>query len=343
MSTSSSFATASAVTPVTIVENAATPTTTASPAAKHGLKVATYNVDQLNDAKWEFITKKFLLCAEPVHLLFLTETKRQPPELTNWFKQVKTNYDWIINSHNPTRYHGVSLLYSKSLSVENIENIIKEQIQDCPVRSDCNDKKGSAAIGRIVGVSVNQSFFLVGMYVPNAGHQEPAKLEYRTKRWDPAVYKLLNHLKTMKPVLWLGDLNIAPSEEDVTHPSEMKQYGGFTKEERENFSTFLSTPISTVTSTSTTTDMKSSDGKSPHSKKQWVDVFRHMYPNAVQYTWRGRIPKQNNKTKNNMIRRQMRLDHMIASHDLVPHVRFIEIDSEPELSDHCPLVLQIDL
>jgi len=78
------------------------------------------------------------------------------------------------------------------------------------------------------------SFFLVLVYVPNAG-QKLERLSYRTQKWDTAFQAYLAQLSDKKPVVWTGDLNVAWRECDIHSPKTNQRSAGFTMEERTNF------------------------------------------------------------------------------------------------------------
>lgn len=93
-------------------------------------------------------------------------------------------------------------------------------------------------------------FYLVNVYVPNAGR----KLVTLPKRlnWNTAFKAFIKELDKTKPVILCGDMNVAHQEIDLANPKTNTKNAGFTKEEREGMTEFLS------------------DG--------YVDTFRRLYP-----------------------------------------------------------------
>lgn len=336
------------------------------------LEVVAYNVDGLDEKKWQQIKIRFLTKSEKcasgggVDVLFLSETKKKQEDLLKMFSEVSASYEFIINAHNPARWHGVVMLYSKSLlykyKIESLQDVVKEKMKACPVRHDCNDPKASASIGRIIAIKLSPiqtsnslqtnsslSISIVGTYVPNSGRMEAQKLDYRINKWDPALFSLLNHLaqeRSEGAVVWCGDINVAPQEIDVTHPKTMKNYAGFTPQERANFQKFMVTPPG-ATPPTTTSDAKknafdvlakSSLLPSSTEKSLWVDAWRHLNAKKCGYSWHSdKIPE---KPK---VRSEMRLDNIIVTQNLLHKIKTAQIHNDFLLSDHSPISLSFSL
>ena len=69
----------------------------------------------------------------------------------------------------------------------------------------------------------------------------------------------------------------------------------------------------------------------------FVDVFRHLYPEKVQYTWWTNILKARERGIG------WRLDYFLVSESLLPRVKDVVIHDLVMGSDHCPLELISDL
>ena len=108
-----------------------------------------------------------------------------------------------------------------------------------------------------------------------------------------------------------GDSNVAHHEIDLANPKGNLKTAGFTKEERDSFTTLL-------------------------EENKFVDSFRELYPemkDAYSY-WFYRF---NAQAKN----KGWRLDYFVISHGLMEHVCDHVIRSQVYGSDHCPIVLLI--
>ncbi|KDO24512.1 hypothetical protein SPRG_10327 [Saprolegnia parasitica CBS 223.65] len=154
-----------------------------------------------------------------------------------------------------------------------------------------------------------EKFWLVHTYVPNAG-QKLDRLEYRTKKWDTALFAKLKELEATKPVVWCGDLNVAYEEIDIHDPKgNRNKSAGFTDAERESFGSLLA------------------DG--------FVDTFRSKYPETQTFSYFSYRFGAREKNKG------WRLDYFVASKALLPHVEDSAIRSAITGSDHLPIALTL--
>ncbi|TRZ42037.1 exodeoxyribonuclease III [Robertkochia solimangrovi] len=154
------------------------------------------------------------------------------------------------------------------------------------------------------------SFYLVNVYVPNSG-QNLVRLDYR-KQWDADFLTYLKELEKDKPVIACGDFNVAHQPIDLKNDkSNYNKTAGYTQTEIDGMTNFLS--------------------------NGFVDTFRHFHPDTVAYTyWSYRFSAR----KKNI---GWRLDYFLISEALVEKVNKIEILSEVLGSDHCPVLLDIEI
>lgn len=88
-----------------------------------------------------------------------------------------------------------------------------------------------------IAVVEYQSFYLVCVYVPNAG-RGLVTLDKRLK-WNTAFSNYIKKLDSKKPVIICGDMNVAHTEIDLANPKSNKKNAGFTIEERQGMTDFL--------------------------------------------------------------------------------------------------------
>lgn len=153
-------------------------------------------------------------------------------------------------------------------------------------------------------------FYLVNCYTPNS--QDGLKrLDYRME-WEDDLREYLMSLDRSKPVIYCGDLNVAHQEIDLKNPKTNRNNAGFSDQEREKMTALLSSGF--------------------------TDSFRHLYPEAtgVYSWWSYRF----NARKNNA---GWRIDYFIVSDRLRDKIRRAEILTDVEGSDHCPVLLELDL
>ena len=163
--------------------------------------------------------------------------------------------------------------------------------------------------GRVITVEF-QDFFLVNCYTPNS-QKELARLSYRME-WEDDLRAYLMSLDKTKPVIYCGDLNVAHEEIDLKNPKTNRMNAGFSDQEREKMTTLLSSGF--------------------------TDTFRYLYPDkeGVYSWWSYRF----NARKNNA---GWRIDYFIVSDRLRDKIKRAEILSEVEGSDHCPVLLELDV
>ena len=118
-------------------------------------------------------------------------------------------------------------------------------------------------------------------------------------------------LKKEKPIILTGDLNVAHEEIDLKNPDSNHNSAGFTDEERDAFSKLLSLGF--------------------------VDTFRLLHPNEAKYSyWSYRFHAREKNAG-------WRLDYFVVSEELKDKVKASEILNDCYGSDHCPILLDIDL
>lgn len=153
-------------------------------------------------------------------------------------------------------------------------------------------------------------FFLVNEYTPNA-QNELARLDYRMD-WEDERRAYLEKLDEKKPVILCGDLNVAHTEIDLKNPKNNRGNAGFSDEEREKFGELL--------------------------KAGFTDVFRDLNPEVTgAYTWWS---YRFNARANNA---GWRIDYFLVSDRIKERVNDIVILNQVLGSDHCPVLLDIDI
>ena len=154
-----------------------------------------------------------------------------------------------------------------------------------------------------------ENFYYVTLYVPNSG-EELKRLDFRMQ-FEKDLREYLTLLKNKKPVIVTGDLYVAHNEIDLKNPSTNHHSAGFTDEERREFSKLLDLGF--------------------------VDTFRKLHPEEKKYSYWSYF---RNARKTNA---GWRLDYMLVTEDIFPLVKRSEILNDVFGSDHCPVLLDIDL
>lgn len=182
------------------------------------------------------------------------------------------------------------------------------RVKPVSVKSGLDDEEFNQE-GRVVTVEYD-GFYLVNCYTPNS-QQELKRLDYRMK-WEDYFLDYLKKLDEKKPVILCGDLNVAHKEIDLKNPKTNRKNAGFSDEERERMTILL--------------------------ESGFTDSYRYLYPDAEGvYTWWS---YRFNARKNNA---GWRIDYFIVSDRIKDRINEFEVHSEMFGSDHCPVVLDIDI
>jgi exodeoxyribonuclease-3 len=154
-----------------------------------------------------------------------------------------------------------------------------------------------------------EDFYLLCVYTPNA-QRELARLSYRMD-WEDALRGYIKSLDVRKPVIYCGDLNVAHEEIDLKNPKSNHKSAGFSDEERGKFTELLN--------------------------EGFVDTFRALYPDKVEYSWWSYMMKAREKNVG------WRIDYFVVSKRLFERVKDSFILNDVMGSDHCPVGLELDL
>lgn len=171
------------------------------------------------------------------------------------------------------------------------------------------DAEGHDTEGRAITLEY-KDFYMVTNYTPNA-QSELARIDYRLS-WEAANRNYLKKLDEKKPLILCGDLNVAHKEIDLKNPKTNVGNPGFSDEEREAFGQLLDCGF--------------------------TDAFRHIYPDKIDaYTWWSYRMKARERNVG------WRIDYFVVSDRIKDKIKDVIIRDDVFGSDHCPVVLDIDL
>ena len=162
--------------------------------------------------------------------------------------------------------------------------------------------------GRVITLEFN-NFYYIACYVPNSG-DGLKRLDFRME-FEKDLVEYLNELDKVKPVIYAGDLNVAHMEIDIKNPKGNERNAGFTIEERTAFTNLLS--------------------------NGYTDIYRYLNPNKVKYSWWS---YRFNARLNNA---GWRIDYFVLSNRIVDNVKSTDILNDIYGSDHCPIILEIEI
>ena len=124
--------------------------------------------------------------------------------------------------------------------------------------------------------------------------------------------QLTLELDAKKPVIVCGDMNVAHKEIDLKNPGPNRGSAGFTDEEREKFPKLLDAGF--------------------------TDTFRHLHPDLTgAYSWWSyRFKARQNNAG-------WRIDYFLVSDRIKDKIVTASILPEVMGSDHCPVMLEMEL
>lgn len=255
------------------------------------MKIATFNVNSIR-ARLPVLLD-WLDKSRP-DILAVQETKAQDVDFpADAFDKIGYKYAF----KGQKSYNGVAI-FSKA-ELKNVHFGLDDDPKDMP---------------RLIMANISR-INIINTYIPQGFEPESEKFQYKLK-WFERLRKFFeNHCTPDKPVLWLGDFNVAPLPIDVYDPKALIGHVCFNK------------------------DVK----KALENVMQWgfVDIFRKHCKEPEQYTfWDYRIRAA---LKRN---RGWRLDHIMATKSLAEKSTACYIDIQPRLaqrpSDHTPIIAEFD-
>jgi exodeoxyribonuclease-3 len=257
------------------------------------LKLISWNVNGIRAA----VRKGFVdyIKQEDPDIICIQETKA-------WQGQAQIDLPEYIEYWNSAQRKG----YSGTAIFTKIKPIAI--INDLQTKVSLADKYGDPNTeGRVITAEF-EKFYVVTVYTPNS-KRDLSRLELRHKKWDVEFLKSLKELEKTKPVIFCGDFNVAHTELDLARPDSNHFTHGFTDEEREGFSNFLSSGF--------------------------VDTFRQFNKDGENYTWWS--PMSGARQRNI----GWRIDYICVSSTLKDNIKSAFIRSEVLGSDHCPVGIEL--
>lgn len=161
--------------------------------------------------------------------------------------------------------------------------------------------------GRIL-ITHHPQFTLLNVYFPN-GQMNSDRLNFKLQFYQALIDYCEELKKNQANIIICGDFNTAHREIDLKNPKNNEKRSGFLPIERDVLDRFL--------------------------EMGYVDVFRHLYPDKVQYSWwdyRTRARERN---------AGWRIDYFYVSRPMVPQIVDSAILDQVTGSDHCPITLHL--
>lgn len=255
------------------------------------MKIASFNVNSLR-ARLD-IVQQWLASQRP-NVLAVQETKVQ-------------DHDFPQDPFLDMGYH-VAFKGQKSYNGVAVFSLTPFEKVDSGLDSEPADHS------RLIHVQV-KGLHIVNTYIPQGFEPDSDKFRYKLDWYERLRQYFANHFTPDDPVIWLGDLNVAPTDIDVHDPKRLQGHVCFCPEVTEAFTRI----------------------------KDWgfEDLFRKHHPKPDLYTfwdYRGKNAVQNN--------RGWRIDHILGTPTVAQTSVDCTIDKEPRLkekpSDHTPITVELN-
>lgn len=163
--------------------------------------------------------------------------------------------------------------------------------------------------GRVISL-VYPKFTLMNVYFPSGSSGESRQLF--KFRWLDDYYNYVQTFRQKYPRLIIcGDINICHQPIDIHNPVGNKRSSGFLPPEREWLTRFL--------------------------ESGFIDAFRYFNSEPHQYTWWSNI--FNSRAKN----KGWRIDYFLVSENMRENLARSVILKDAVHSDHCPVLLELDV
>jgi exodeoxyribonuclease-3 len=217
-----------------------------------------------------------------------------------------SEYEEYWNSATKKGYSGTAI-FSKIKPIAVLNDIPEKYVKKFgPFKDTFGDPNTE---GRVVAAEFKKCY-VVNVYTPNA-KDGLERLGLRHKKWDPAFLAYVADLNKKKPVLFCGDLNVAHGPDDLANPKANEGGHGYTDEEREGIDNILA--------------------------EGFVDSFRLFTKDNGHYTWWSNWSHARERNVG------WRIDYWFVPKKLEKKVLKATIHPEIMGSDHCPVVLDLDL
>ncbi|MCQ2574920.1 MAG: exodeoxyribonuclease III [Alphaproteobacteria bacterium] len=183
---------------------------------------------------------------------------------------------------------------------------IEDTIYGLPNYSDNNS--------RFIECVIDGRIRIINVYMPNGDCVESPKFQYKLE-WMNAFTKYISqYVNSEEAVIIGGDYNVSITDKDIWNP---KNYIGSS----------ISAP-------------QARDIMNQWLDSGWIDTWRHLHPNDIDYTWYG---YRGNDTVGK--KQGLRLDYFLCNKTAIKMVKNCEIDLSPRIADkptdHCGLSLEI--
>ena len=282
------------------------------------MKIFSWNINGIRAVEKKGNLAKFLSVKNPDIACFQEIKIDETQILKENFDEKYPEY-FKFYSHAERKGYAGTAIWSKQKPQAILRNFPQQILNKFNLADSFGD---SSTEGRICAARFT-NFWLITVYTPNTKN-DLGRLRLR-ENWDAAFLEFSkedfaenleiieeNTQDIFKPssVIFCGDLNVAHEEIDLSNPKSNRGKHGFTDEERQGFSNFISADL--------------------------VDIFRNQNPERAEiYTWWSHFAKSRERNVG------WRIDYFVVSKGLNSQKNKAEIHNEILGSDHCPISLEV--
>lgn len=237
-------------------------------------------------------------------IIALQETKAETAQLTSELRN-PAGFNTFFSSSVVKKGYSGTAVYSKPKPLKS-----QLELPDAEYKGE----------GRLIHLEYDK-FHFINCYVPNGGEEIMDDFGRPTGHFMRVPFKMgfldcflkyAQGLARTKPVVVCGDFNIAHKEIDLARPNENTKQTGFLPEERAWLDKFISAGF--------------------------VDTFRALHARDVgKYTWWSYKMRARERNIG------WRIDYFFVSTALRAKIKEASIENAVEGSDHCPVILTLDI
>ena len=236
---------------------------------------------------------------------FINEVKKSKADIY-CIQETKAQDDQVLEALEGLNGYGINSVSAEKKGYSGVAVFSKNE----PLSISTGiGKKEHDTEGRVLCAEY-EKFNLVNVYVPNSG-SGLKRLDYRAE-WDKAFANYLGRLRKKKPVLVTGDFNVAHQPIDLARPKpNYNKTSGYTQVEIDGISNIM--------------------------KKGYIDAYRELYPEKVEYSfWSVRFGARAKNVG-------WRIDYFLVDKMLKDQIKDSKIHTQIMGSDHCPISLELKM
>ncbi len=263
------------------------------------MKIYSWNVNGIRAVVKKGTFQEFIAKHQP-DILCLQETKAEQGQA----EVDLSGYEEYWNSSQNKKGYSGTAIFTKIKPIAIINDIPKEFAEKSGLIADGYGDANQE--GRVIAAEFDD-YYVVTAYTPNA-KDGLARIDLRQK-WDQAMIMYCADLRTKKPVIYCGDMNVAHTEDDLANPKPNRGKKGFSDEERSGFDDWLAAGF--------------------------IDTLRQFKQGNGFYTWWSHFANARARNVG------WRIDYFLISDSLKPQLKDAQIHPDVMGSDHCPVSIEV--